>query len=131
MTTNRLIVLDPAVISRIHYSIYFETLRPEQEYSLWERWAERLEAKGLLTLGWNARGYLQEVLKINAGGIMSMNGREIRNTWINAQLLSFGEGGKVSVGRDELQSCFIARQRFLRESHTLKLKADAYSGKKE
>lgn len=131
MTNNRLIVLDPAVISRIHYSIYFENLKLEQEYSLWERWAERLEAKGLLRLGWNARGYLQESQKITPGGIMSMNGREIRNTWINAQLLSFGEGGKVSVGRDELQSCFIARQRFLRESATLKLKADAYSGKKD
>ena len=128
MTTNRLIVLDPAVISRIHYSIYFETLSPEQENSLWERWAERLEKRGLLAKPyWNAKGWLQETTSQSGGGIMPLNGREIRNTWINAQLLSFGEGGKVNVGKDELQSCFNARQRFQRESQTLKLKAENYA----
>ena len=129
MTTNRLIVLDPAITSRIHYSISFETLSHDQEKDLWERWAKRLEDKDLLRSHWDAKGWLKNTLRLSAGGLQRMNGREIRNTWINAQLLSFGEGGKVNVSEDELHSCFFARQRFLRESQTLAIKAEAHAGK--
>ena len=128
MTTNRLIVLDPAIISRIHYSIGFDSLSHDQENELWERWVKRLERKSLLKPGWNAKSWLQQTSEMSGGATMSMNGREIRNTWIGAQLLSF-KGGEVKVGKDELQSCFLARQRFQRESQTLALKAEAHSGK--
>ena len=129
MTTNRLIVLDPAIISRIHYSINFENLDIDQENRLWERWVQRLEEKDILKIGWDPKGWLKESSKITMGNLLSMNGREIRNIWINAQLLSFGDAGTVKVGKDQLQSCFLARQRFLRESQALAMKAEAHSGK--
>ena len=129
MTTNRLIVLNPAIISHIHYSISFENLSHDQENDLWGRWVKRLDDKDLPRSDWNAKEWLKQTSKLSPGGLLSMNGREIRNIWINAQLLSFEEGGKINVGRDELQSCFLAKQRFLRESQTLAMKAEAHSGK--
>ena len=129
LTTNRLTVLDPAIISRIHYSVNFDNLSPDQENALWVRWARRLESKDLLVSGWNAKGWLQETSEMSNGATTSMNGREIRNIWIIAQLLSFNDEGEVKVGKDELYSCFSARQRFQRESKLLALKADVHSGK--
>ena len=84
MTTNRILVIDHAMASRIHYAVRFEELNKEQQRAVW---------KNFLKPGNKTKidKWIKEKTKSDA---KDLNGREIRNICIAANTLANAETDK-------------------------------------
>lgn len=86
LTSNRVDGFDPAVKSRIHFTLPFDPPTIETRRILWEQMIGRLESK---EIGFQIREVLPLVENI------PMNGREISNAVNNIRAIAQGEGSQV------------------------------------
>lgn len=97
MTTNRVLTLDAAMISRIHYAIRLPNLEAEQERLIWDSYLRQLNpsnCRGLEEIG----NWVGRRLKKGPSGL---NGREIRNLFTTAQRLAAGDNEKICLDHIE------------------------------
>ena len=105
MTTNRVMTLDAAMVSRIHYAVSLGPLDKDQETKIWKSYTEKLESRNCKDI-LNIKKWVEMKTKKKAS---DMNGRQIRNLFTTAQALAEGElvegqtdgTGKISL--DHLQ----------------------------
>jgi hypothetical protein len=96
MTTNRILTIDIAVQSRIHYAIRFGRLDKEQTKAVWETFQDQLNDTNSDS---DERKAIRRWLENNLNDLVEsgFSGREIRNLFTTAQLLAFKRDNKVSL----------------------------------
>lgn len=125
MTTNRILTIDIAVQSRVHYSVRFREPDKETLESIWKTFTEQLsdanceeEERNKITKQFED-SWRYDMVK------NKITGRDIRNIFMTAQLLDYPwltvkslrvVIGSVSNFRDQLQD--LARQIEIRQSIT-------------
>src|SRR5438034_10143294 len=95
MTTNRIISIDIALQSRIHYAARFGPLKDDQMRNIWKTFRNQLDDNNSSS---------PEIRKIdkyfseNFPELKSceLNGRDIRNVFTSAHLRAAATGGKVT-----------------------------------
>jgi hypothetical protein len=105
MTTNRVMTLDAAMVSRIHYAVSLGPLDKDQETKIWKSYTEQLDSRNCKDV-LNIKKWAETKTKKKTS---DMNGRQIRNLFTTAQALAEGElvegqsdgTGKISL--DHLQ----------------------------
>jgi len=124
MTTNRVLTLDAAMVSRIHYAISLPPLNREQEDQIWKSYLEQLTTKNCAEIdlinAWAGR-----LVKKSPSGL---NGREIRNLFTAAQMLAVGESeGNGKIRLTHLQRIFETMAGFRKDMNRLLIEAGMVS----
>jgi SpoVK/Ycf46/Vps4 family AAA+-type ATPase len=118
LTTNRVMKLDIAMLSRIHYAIHFTDLTKDQEAGIWNEQFRQLDvAKGNIAPAQKTQikkwieNYRKKQRGANYNHRIGLNGREIHNVFKTAQHIANGDGGrKITVG--DLEEAIEAIQNF-------------------
>ncbi len=122
MTTNRIISIDIAVQSRLHYAIRFNYLSKEEIRNILKTFLDQLDDT-------NSSAEEKEKISIwledNLDNMKEryINGRDIRNLFMGTQWLSRKDGGKITLGH--LQRVYRAAQKFRSEMEEIRLKKEA------
>lgn len=118
LTTNRVLKLDIAMLSRIHYAINFTELTKEQEKGIWDEQLLQLEeTKGNVTSMEKSRirQYVESYQKRPRGTRFNqrivLNGREIHNVFKTAQHMANGDGGR-RIMKEDLEAAVGAIETF-------------------
>jgi ATP-dependent 26S proteasome regulatory subunit len=102
MTTNRVMTIDPAMVSRIHYALALGALDKEQEARIWKSYTKQLKPENC-----NEISKIKDWVGLKTKKkISEMNGRQIRNLFTTAQALAEGElaeGYADSTGKVALE----------------------------
>jgi SpoVK/Ycf46/Vps4 family AAA+-type ATPase len=121
LTTNRVMKLDIAMLSRIHYAIHFSELTKDQETGIWNEQVGQLEvAKGNVTFKEKAKikNYVESYQKRPRGARFNqrigLNGREIHNVFKTAQHMANGDGGR-QIRKEDLVDAIEAIENFRSE----------------
>lgn len=96
MTTNRIVSVDYAVQSRIHYSVRFNELRIEQIEQIWKSFRKQLKDGNCSD---RERDRIDTWFDIAKAQLKSskFTGRDIRNIFIIAQLLGYPDITKDNI----------------------------------
>jgi len=113
MTTNRVLKMDIAMLSRIHYAVHFQNLSPDQEASIWQQQRDQLTKKNCSDLPAIDKWIKDKLIKKNKNQCTGLNGREIHNVFKTAQRLGDGEGEKIR--ESDLEEAFDAVTTFRTE----------------
>jgi SpoVK/Ycf46/Vps4 family AAA+-type ATPase len=105
LTTNRVMKIDIAMLSRIHFAIHFTELSKEQERGIWKEQVRQLHVtKGNVTpkeqpkiIKW-VESYLGKQRGHQYNNRIGLNGREIHNVFKTAQHIANGDGRTIKVG---------------------------------
>jgi hypothetical protein len=88
MTTNRIVSVDYAVQSRIHYAVRFRELREDAVVQIWENFRAQLNDANSTE---EERASIDEWFKYSKTTLINakFTGRDIRNVFMCAQLLGY------------------------------------------
>ena len=117
LTTNRVLKLDIAMLSRIHYAVHFTNLDKKQEELIWDQQLKQLDpqtgncepAEKKRIDDW-AKGYLKTQRGNSYNQRIRLNGREIQNVFKTAQRLASGKNRKIK--REDLEETIEATSNF-------------------
>jgi ATP-dependent 26S proteasome regulatory subunit len=126
MTTNRVIAFDPAILSRIHHAVNFDQLTLNQEKELWRRWLKRLEERNLCKGSQDIENWIER--KHKQKNRLPLNGREIRNIFINAQSIALRKG-KIQVGWQDLNRLYEYKSGFRNDTEGQRQQAEVLLAK--
>jgi AAA+ superfamily predicted ATPase len=93
MTTNRVMSLDFAIISRINFAINFGDLTTLQQKQIWFNWHRKLNSRNCENTA-DVKKWIEALLKRKQ---TSLNGREIRNVFTTAQTLAVDNNNKITT----------------------------------
>jgi SpoVK/Ycf46/Vps4 family AAA+-type ATPase len=121
LTTNRVMKLDIAMLSRIHYAIHFTELTKDQESGIWNEQLRQLDVKkGNVTSSERKRieKWIDKYLRRQRGAgynhRIGLNGREIHNVFKTAQHAANGDDGR-KITAEDLEEAIEAIQNFRSE----------------
>jgi ATP-dependent 26S proteasome regulatory subunit len=124
MTTNRVLTLDAAMVSRIHYAISLPPLNREQEDQIWKSYLQQLTTKNCAEIG-PIKTWAEKQTKKSPSGL---NGREIRNLFTAAQMLAVGDSeGNGKIHLTHMQRIFETMQGFRKDMNRLLIEAGMVS----
>lgn len=126
MTTNRVLTLDAAMISRIHYAINLPPLEREQEEQIWLSYLQQLTTRNCAEIS-KIETWAKKLVKKAPSGL---NGREIRNLFTAAQTLAKGESesdGKIYL--EHLERIYETMQSFRKDMNRLLIEAKSDAAK--
>lgn len=99
LTTNRVGLIDDAIMSRVHLVVKYETLKAPAQIRIWKQFVTKLEKDRTdFMVDHRATRYVQDFFKSTA---VSWNGREIRNGKIQS-------GHSHSIAQVALQCQMLA-----------------------
>jgi SpoVK/Ycf46/Vps4 family AAA+-type ATPase len=122
MTTNRVAVFDPAVVSRIHHAVKFPQLSPKQQLEIWKLRLRHLSEQGLCAQVDEIQHWVSNAIQ-NSRLSGEMTGREIRNILIMAQNLGYGNDRQRRITLDDIKKIYRYKVDF--QQDTIKLKTQA------
>lgn len=93
MTTNRVMSLDFAIVSRINFAINFGELTTIQQKQIWLNWHKKLNSRNCENTT-DVKKWIEALLKRKQ---LSLNGREIRNVFTTAQTLAVENNNKITT----------------------------------
>lgn len=113
MTTNRVVSVDPAVQSRIHYALQFSPLKPEEMQRIVENLIKQLDDSNTEPgEEWKIKDWFKEHMEDICQE--KFNGRDMRNIFTTAQLLALsGDSGRITL--QHIKDVYTSSKRFLKE----------------
>ena len=122
MTTNRVAVFDPAVVSRIHHAVKFPPLSVQQQLDIWDLLLRQLSQRGLCAEADRIRDWVSSSVRSRRLSA-EMTGREIRNILIMAQNLGYCNDRQELITLEDIQRVYQYKVDF--QQDTIKLKTQA------
>jgi ATP-dependent Clp protease ATP-binding subunit ClpA len=122
MTTNRVAVFDPAVVSRIHHAVKFPQLSPQQQLSIWKLRLGQLCERGLCAQSGDIENWVTSTIRSSRFS-GEMTGREIRNILIMAQNLGYHNNQQQRITLEDIKKIYQYKVDF--QQDTIKLKTQA------
>ncbi|RYO36170.1 hypothetical protein AA0111_g2876 [Alternaria arborescens] len=117
LTTNRVLKLDIAMLSRIHYAVHFTNLSKKQEELIWKQQLKQLdpetgncESEEKKKIDDWAHEYLEKQRGTSYNQRIRLNGREIQNVFKTAQRLASGD--KRNIKCQDLKEAIEATSNF-------------------
>lgn len=122
MTTNRIMSIDVAVQSRLHYAIRFDYLNQDQLRAILKTFQAQLDESNCDT---EEKPKIQDWLEENVENMKEkfMNGRDIRNLFMGTQWLAKKDGGKIRL--EHLKRVYNAAQRFRTDMERTRIQKEA------
>jgi len=122
MTTNRIMSIDIAVQSRLHYAIRFDYLNMDELRGIFETFQAQLDDSNCDT---DEREKIRSWWNDNLGDMKErcINGRDVRNLFMGTQLLAKKRGGRIRL--DHLKRVHTATQKFRTEMERTRLQKEA------
>ena len=124
MTTNRIMTVDVAIQSRIHYAIRFGHLDSSSIKNVWSFFGNQLDESNC------AEGHKDKVMnwfEENAKDALTssqFNGRDIRNLFFSAQLLALAKDDK-KLTLEDIKDVYKSTTEFRRDLEKSRTQAEA------
>jgi len=124
MTTNRIMSIDIAVQSRLHYAVRFDYLNEEALRAIFQTFQAQLDDSNCDA---DEREKIRSWWTENVGDMKDrcINGRDVRNLFMGIQLLAKKDGGKIRL--DHLKRVHTATQKFRTEMERTRLQKESES----